>query len=90
MNIDLDRFERKTDCGTYRCVAGWWWHFLGEKIYRGDNQTKGFEAIYRRCGFMSCFLNKYDVEWWAIFGSEKRGNLQARLTRVDKLIEKIK
>lgn len=88
MNIDLDYYE--TSCGTYRCVAGWWSFYLGEKVYNGEHFTTFFKRVFGvyRC-LMDVFFRKYDFVWNEFFGLKGSGNLERRLERIEELIERI-
>ena len=93
MNIDLSSFENKTDCGTYRCVCGWWCFFLGKQIGSFGNRTVFFDNVFSGVfgsDLMCKFFNKHGFYWNDFFGLAVDGNLQDRLDKTNKLITAIK
>ena len=91
MNIDLDSFENKTDCGTYRCVCGWWCFFLGKRIVSIGNRTAFFRGVFSSAtDLMDKFFTKHSFNWEHFFGLGACGNLQDRLDKTNELITAIK
>ena len=54
LKIDLGNYE--TECGTYRCVAGWWAFWLGIPVNMdGVRVTNRFKDIFWNNKFFKCF-----------------------------------
>lgn len=91
MNIDLENCEEKLDCGTYRCVAGWWCAFLGKRIRFNQHFTFFFEYTFiSPASLISELFECYRFEWEYFFGCKEHGTLQARLKKTNELIKFIK
>ena len=93
MNINLSFFKLKTDCGTYRCVTGWWCFFLGKRVEHDGRLTAFFKRVFDNffsLRFMYKFFTKHGFNWNAFFGAPGYGNLQDRLDRTNELITAIK
>ena len=87
LKIDLGRYNIKRECGTYRCVCGWWAYWLGIPIREdGDGDlTYRFinvfhdETLWERFFFENnSFLNKYPCST-IFFGDRFHGSVTKRL-----------
>ena len=87
--IDLNWYEHKESCGTYRCVVGWWCIWLRKRVYQKDEQTGFFEKIFSG-SFLCDLFELYRYSWGSFFGRSKFGTLEDRLSRANNLIGKIK
>ena len=93
MKIDLRYFQHTftggikshNDCGTYRCVAGWWAHWLNIPVrYKNGSLTKRFRQtldninIWR--GFKSIYISSYsNYHNRTFFGDGSNDSLPVRL-----------
>ena len=60
LKIDLSQFERKEDCGTYRCICGWWAYWLGIPIRdKNGRLTRRFRQTLDNINVWSGFKNDY-------------------------------
>ena len=94
LKINLDYFQTKTDCGTYRCVAGWWAFWLGVPIMAKNHfHTLRFRKIFCNENLFLCFekLLYYDCNDDIIdrcevfFGCSESKTLPERLAIAKKL-----
>ena len=59
LKIDLLEFERKEDCGTYRCICGWWAYWLDIPIrYKNGSLTKRFNKTLNSVNIWPVFKSK--------------------------------
>ena len=94
LKINLDYFQTKTDCGTYRCVAGWWAFWLGVPIMAKNHfHTLRFRKIFCNENLFLCFeqIIEYDDDGECIsmrdlfFAAAEYGTLPERWERAKKL-----
>lgn len=84
-HLDLDHYV--SECGTYRCLLGWWiatptakedgWHF-----------HNGYHPTWRGKTFGSAkaYFGISEGDWGRLFGTSDKGTLTDRLAHLDRLI----
>ena len=95
LKIDLDLYENETECGTYRCVSGWWAYWLGIPIKTDtEKYTDRFKNIFCNKMLFDCFEElegyidcdgDYIKMYNLFFGDAGCGTLPERLIRAKSL-----
>ncbi len=92
LKINLIDYEYETECGTYRCVCGWWAHWLDIPIKTaGGNLTARFKKIFLNSDLWKGFVKKSSDNWVMpsygniFFGSTSSGTLPKKLARAQSL-----
>ena len=96
LKIDLNINEHKTECGTYRCVSGWWAYWLGIPILSQSNTFGGqyggqhlrYVKTFRNVDVFSYFYSTDDDKRLLrgmFFGGQSYGALPERLKLAESL-----
>ena len=89
LKIDLSVFEKRKDCGTYRCVCGLWAYCLNIPIKtKTDRLTIRFQRIFRDDDLWKGFARTKKLQSNFSFNEaffEKTNSLEKRLARARKL-----